>query len=345
MEGPRAPSEGEFAKVVDFLDHQLRKDYNWSIAKEYPTALAKTNVHNMRIIADGESILSHAVLKPLLVKTPHMILKVAAIGSVVTNEQHRGHGLSTQIINSCLEEARKQSCDLAVLWSGIPDFYQKLGFKLAGFEESYVIDRPLKSTATQLQFKKGPQVAPEALLRLYQQQTVTTHRTVDDMRKFLQIPNSQVYTAWGPQGTLEAFAVEGKGADLTDYVHEWAGNVSALIALFNWIFSQKQKGFVLITPKHSNNLRLQLLNQEVSHNSGFLGMIKILNLDSVLAKVVKAQAALGGNPINLSGFTHDELVEILFGPWNETITGRLPIEAVKTGLFPLRFWLGGWDSV
>ncbi len=345
MDGPRAPSDIEFPQVVEFLDQRLRNDVSWSIAKEYPTALTKTNLHNMRIISDGEQILSHAVLKPLLVKTPHMILKVAAIGSVVTDEKYRGHGYSRQIIESCLQEGLRQSCDLAVLWSGIPDFYHKMGFKLAGFEESYVIEKPLVTTATKLLFKKGPQIAPEALLRLYQQHTVTTHRTVEELRKFLQIPNAQIYTAWGPQGTLEAFAVEGKGSDLTDYIHEWAGNVSALFGLFNWIMTEKKKGFVLITPKHSNNLRIQLLAQEVEHNSGFLGMIKILNPASMIQKLVKAQLALGGAPIDFTGLSADEFVETLFGPWSETITDKLPISGVKSGLLPLRFWLWGWDSI
>lgn len=345
MQGPRAPSDIEFPQVVDFLDQKLRNQVSWSITKEYPTALTKTNLHNMRIISNGSEILSHAVLKPLIVKTPHMILKVGAIGSVVTDEKHRGQGLSSQIINSCVEEASRQSCDIAILWSGIPEFYQKLGFKMAGFEESYVIDKPLSTTATQLKFKTGSQIAPEALLRIYQQHTVTTHRTVDEMKKFLQIPNSQVYSAWGPQGTLEAFAVEGKGADLTDYIHEWAGNVSALLGLFNFIQAEKKKGFVLITPKHANNLRLQLLSQNIAHNSGFLGMIRILNPNLMVQKLNRAQHALGGAAIDFNGWTQEDLVEALFGPWNESVSARLPIAAVKSGLLPLRFWLWGWDSV
>lgn len=345
MEGPRAPTDIEFPQVVEFLDQRLRNQVSWSIATEYPTALSKTNLHNMRIISNGPEILSHAVLKPLIVKTPHMVLKVGAIGSVVTDEKHRGHGYSTKIIEACLAEAQQQTCDIAVLWSGIPEFYQKMGFKLAGFEESYVIEKPLATTATKLQFKKGSQIAPEALLRLYQQHTVTTHRTVDELRKYMQIPNAQIYTAWGPQGTLEAFAVEGKGADLTDYIHEWAGNVSALFGLFNWILAEKKKGFVLITPKHSNNLRVQLLSQEVTYNSGFLGMIKILNPASMIQKLVKAQSALGGEPIDFTGLNEQEFIEALFGPWSEAITDKLPISAVKSGLLPLRFWLWGWDSI
>lgn len=345
MQGPRVPSDVEFPQVVEFLDQKLRNQVSWSIAKEYPTALTKTNIHNMRIISNGPEILSHAVLKPLIVKTPHLILKVGAIGSVVTDEKHRGQGLSSQIINSCLEEAARQNCDIGILWSGIPEFYQKLGFKMAGFEESYVIDKPLTTTATQLKFKVGAQIAPEALLRIYQQHTVTTHRTVEEMKKFLQIPNSQIYSAWGPQGTLEAFAVEGKGADLTDYIHEWAGNVSALLALFNFIQAEKKKGFTLITPKHATNLRLQLLNQEISHNSGFLGMIRIINPLALIQKLNRAQHALGGTPIDFSGWNHDDLVEALFGPWNEAVSERIPIAAVKSGLLPLRFWLWGWDSI
>src|SRR5690349_20534726 len=102
MEGPRTPNEAELPHVLDFLNQKLRNEASWSIAAEYPTAFSRHNLHNMRIIADEGKVLSHAVLKPFIIKSPHVIFKVGAIGSVVTDDGHRGQGLSTQVLNDCI---------------------------------------------------------------------------------------------------------------------------------------------------------------------------------------------------------------------------------------------------
>jgi GNAT superfamily N-acetyltransferase len=367
MEGPRAPHEAELPRLYQFLNQSLRPQADWSIASEYPTALSKANLHNMRIITDQEKILSHAVLKPLIVRTPHVVLKVGAIGSVVTDESYRGQGLSRQIMESCLAEARAQDCDIAVLWTQLYDFYRKLGFELAGFEESFVIDRPLEDGTSKnvggkgppLIFKKGAQVAPEAILRVYQKHTVQTHRTAEDVRRFLQIPRARVYTAWDPQGSLEAYAVEGKGADLTNYIHEWSGSVPALFSLFNYILKDINGGtvqpsaviradapkaatgsFVLIAPRHSVQL-IQALNvQGIFQHEGFLGMIKIIHREQLVEKVVRAF-----NSVSAAAFdelSDSELTKIFFGPWDRTVK---KMDGLHTDILPLRFWLWGWDSI
>ncbi|PWU21335.1 MAG: GNAT family N-acetyltransferase, partial [Bdellovibrio sp.] len=266
-------------------------------------------------------------------------------GSVVTEESHRGQGLSRQILQSCLEEATNQGCDIAVLWTQLHDFYRKMGFELAGFEESFVIDRPLEVPPAPLEIKKGFQVAPEAILRLYQKHTVATHRTLEDFRSFLQIPQSQLYTAWSPAGSLEAFAVEGKGSDLTDYIHEWSGSIPALFALFNFILSEKKRSFVLIAPRHSVQLMKAFQHQGVFHHEGFLGMIKILKREQLIAKVDRACKALGIPGPDVKTLTEAALVRLFFGPWSETEPTLLSPQLMSLNVLPLRFWLWGWDSV
>lgn len=345
MEGPRSPTEDEFARVVDFLNVQLRPQSQWSIAQEYPTALTTTNLHNMRIIAQDDKILSHAVLKPLLVKTPHVVLKVGAIGSVVTDQSRRGEGLSTQILSSCLDEAIRQDCDIAVLWTDIHGFYRRLGFELAGFEKSYVIENPLEVSGANLSFRTGRQVDPEAIYRLMQKHTVMTHRTLDEVRRFLQIPNSNLFTAWSQDGKLEAFAVEGKGADLQDYLHEWAGSVTSLLQLFNFVHSTKQRAFTVIAPRHSINLGVALESRSVLAVEGCLGMIKILNRTGLLAKVQRALGPIGGMPFELQTLSDPELVRFLFGPHDPSVDAVLECNPRIREILPLRFWLWGWDSI
>lgn len=364
MEGPRPPTAGEYSNILEFLNQNLRTQQAWSIANEYPTALTETNLGNIRIIKENGKILSHAVLRPLLVKSPLGIFKVAAIGSVVTSPDHRNLGLSRRIVEDCLEAARAQGCDFAILWTNLYEFYRKFGFELAGSEISYVIDKDLPVTSQGFKFVEGSNIDPEPLLRLFSQHTVTTIRTFDETRRYLQIPNSRTFTAWDTSGNLRAYAVEGKGADLQGYIHEWGGGVSALLPLLQHIRTTLKKPITVIVPSHAQNIRTQLKQLKVSEVGGFLGMVKIVNAASLFGKVLRfARADLGYSEfvfeqrqnkyffgVGQNLFCTDseqDVVKLLFGPLTPTEIHKFdPATAeIMNKVFPVPMWLWGWDSV
>ena len=363
MEGPRSPDENELSSVFDFLNKKLRSDSTWSIDSEYPTALTRSNIHNMRIIKDEAQIVSHAVVKPLVIKSPHLIYKMAAIGSVVTDPDYRNQGHSSKLIKDCLELAEKQQCDAAVLWTNLHDFYRKIGFELAGTEVSLIIDRPLTNSESDLRFSSDPKVAPEAIYRLYSNHTLTTVRSIEETRKYMSIPQTKIYTAWEKNGSLAAYAIEGKGADLGGYIHEWGGMVNKLVPLFNYIYAQNKKPMTIIVPRHARNLIAQMEERGVQTHIGFLGMIKIINHDQLFGKIKRAFRAEGVSDIVLEkqkdhflfGVGEDlftmtdeaEMTRMIFGPIDiqeiDILTDKTRNQLSK--LLPLPFWLWGWDSV
>lgn len=363
MEGPRSPLENEFPRVLEFLDKNLRNQAKWSIAAEYPTAFSPNNLHNIKIISDNSEVLSHAVLKPLIVKTPHVIFKAGAIGSVVTADAHQGHGYSSTILQNCLTSASEQSCDIAILWTDLFDFYRKFGFELAGSEVSFVIENEFEAPQEGLRFSSTMKVAPEAIHRLYNLHTVGTVRTAEEIRKFLTIPQTTIYSAWDSSGQLAAYAIEGKGIDLTGYIHEWGGSTSKLMALFSYIRQQKQSPYTIITPHHSKNL-IQALSQITTViNHGFLGMIKITNFANLSGKMNRAFRSEGIADFVLQktdeGYlfgvnsevivlkNESALTQILFGPINYQNLNVFSEDAVKKlhKILPLKFWIWGWDSI
>lgn len=363
MEGPRSPRETELPHILDFLNNKLRSEAPWSIAAEYPTAFSAQNIHNMRIISEDEKVVSHAVLKPLIIKSPHVIFKVGAIGSVVTEETHRGQGLSTQVINECLKTAATQSCDVAILWTDLFDFYRRMGFELAGSEVSFVIEENFAAPAQGLRFSTDPKVSPDAIYRLYSSHTVNSVRTIEETRKFLSIPQTKVYTAWESNGQLAAYAIEGKGVDLNGYIHEWGGSVSKLMALLSYIREQKNQPFTIICPRHATNLIEQLKNMPTTVNYGFLGMIKLINFDQLSAKIKRAFRAEGIADIVLEkhpehfvfGIGQDlytinnetDMVRLLFGPVDYSTLGMFKDETIEklNKVLPLNLWVWGWDSI
>ncbi len=363
MEGPRSPAENELSSVLDFLNKKLRADSAWSIDTEYPTALTRSNLHNMRIIKDEAQIVSHAVVKPLIIKSPHLIYKMAAIGSVVTDPDYRNQGHSRTLLNDCIELAQKQQCDAAILWTNLHDFYRKMNFELAGTEVSFVIDKPILETDSDLRFSNDPKVAAEAIFRLYSNHTVTTVRSIEETRKYMSIPQTKIYTAWEKNGTLAAYAIEGKGADLGGYIHEWGGMVSKLIPLLNYVYNLNKTPLTVIVPRHSHHLIAQLQQRQIQMHIGFLGMIKIINHDQLFAKIKRAFRAEGVSDIvlektkdhflfgvggNLFTMTDEaEMTRLIFGPVEidelEMLNEKTRHQLSK--LLPLPFWLWGWDSV
>ena len=362
MQGPRTPESHELNRVVEFLDAQLRQNNSWTIASEYPTALTSQNIHNMSIVTEDEKIISHAVLKTLVIKTPYAIFKVGAIGSVVTDPNYRQQGHSTSNINKCLELAATQECDLAILWTDKFEYYRKIGFELAGYDYSFVFDQKGEVKNKNWRFNQGNNVDPAALAKLYAQHTVQVVRTTEDFRQYLKIPNSNLFTVWDQNNQLLAYAAEGKGIDLVNYVHEWGGQVEALMDLFQYIRNQKNCEITIMTPLQSQNLR-QRLSLVATQHQGFLGMLRIVNAENLLNKVKKAFRSEGHDKIVLEkqgtsyvfGFGTDlytlekeaDLVQLLFGPLNINQFDFVSPETKSklATLLPLPLWVWGWDSI
>lgn len=363
MQGPRSPETHEWPQVVDFLNVNLRQNKSWTITSEYPTALSANNIHNMSIITEDEKIISHAVLKTFVVKTPHAIFKVGAIGSVITAPDHRQKGHSRKNIENCIALAQKQECDLVILWTDQFDFYRKLGFELAGFDYSYIYENPGTIQNKKLRFVSGNNVDPNALQKLYSQHTVHAVRSTEDFRNFLKIPNSNVFTAWDQNNQLVGYAVEGKGLDLINYIHEWAGQVDALLDLFQYIRTQKNDVITVMVPAHSQNLRNKISQAAGISHQGFLGMLKIVNKEALLSKVKKAFKEEGFDKIVLEqqneklvfGFGTDlytlekdsDLLQMIFGPMNVNALDFVSTDSKQklSAVLPMPLWIWGWDSI
>lgn len=333
------------------------------MADEYPLALSPSNLKNVRVIRDQERYLSHAVAKPLIIKTPVGLIKMAAIGSVVTDPEFRNLGMSSQTISSCLDLAAAEGCDLAILWTDLYDFYRKQEFELAGSEVTLEVFPQMAVEPLSLRVLKGPQVSAEALLRVFHQHTVTSLRKASDIERCLRIPNSRVYTAWNQQNQLMAYAVEGKGLDLGGYIHEWGGNVTSLLFLAQHIAKDQNKPIRLIAPGHSMNLIQQLTQAGAKPHFGYLGMLRWIDPARFFKKVKNYASARGLQDLVLEAQGQElfigkgdkvyrtsrpaDLLPLIFGPTkpSELQLFDLEVSLFLEKIFPIPFWVWGWDSI
>ena len=364
MQGPRSPREAEYSDIISFLNAKLRPDSPWSIEAEYPTAFAPSNQRNLRVITEGDQIVSHAVWSPLLVKSPQAVYKFACIGSVVTSEAHRNQGLSREILQNCLLAAQAEDCDFAILWTDLFEFYQKLGFELAGSEILAEINGPLLETLPKTwRFEESLRVDPKALLRLYNKHTVASVRTEAQVRDFLKIPNTRVYTAWDLHGQLAAYVVEGKGADLQGCLHEWGGGVDALLALVSHVQHQQGRSLYWMIPYHCRNLIHTLQQKQVPMHHGMLGMLKLLQPERFAQKLEKflsggchrsdIQIRVDREGFRFSTqhssvyFSQQDLVQYAFGPKVPLCATQMDAKDFSSisSCLPMPLWIWGWDSI
>lgn len=352
MDGPRSPLAGELPEVISFLNKNLRSQYGWSIDEEYPTALSQLNIHNLRILKDNE-VLAHAAMRAIFVEAPIGLLKVLVVGSVVTTPSHQRLGLSRQILEDCLRTGRQNNMDLAILWTDKVSFYEKFGFVLAGHELAFIIDHPLKmGTTPTLRYSNSQNVDPAALLRVYQGHTIKTVRSVGEVAAYLKIPNSQVFTAWDPDGQLVAYVVVGKGADFSGFIHEWGGPLPLLLSLLEYVRQQHRQPVTLICGTHSKNLARTLREQDFVSVAGHLGMIQILNVPQFFKKIERYGRLLGHQDTLLTQpSSHQFVVQSNSKKWEFSsladCTRFLFNDKIQQSnlLFPLSFWLWGWDSI
>lgn len=362
---PRAPQTNELPDVISFLDTHMRKGHSWSVRDEYPLAFSAQNLNNIRIIREEQSILSHAVVKPVLMKTPYAVLNVCTIGSVLTDPSKRQQGLSSQVINDCVDQALALKGDVLVLWTDMFDFYKNFGFEMAGTEISLIINsafQPLKPR-NDLKIINSPKVDAAAMLRLFNLHSITSHRSTEDIKKCLQIPNSRVYTAWNKNGQMEAYAVEGKGVDLQGYVHEWGGNTSAILELFKHIQTTQNREIVVITPPQCKNLIRQCVESGASQFEGILAMIKILDKSSLAKKAQRVARRMGLTDFAIEVHndtlyfgtsegvyktdSEADMVHLFFGPTKASEMHNFSEETKDKlqKLLPLPCWVWGWDSI
>lgn len=359
------PESKDWTQINEFLDNNLRTNVSWSLSEEYPLAFSKSNHENVRVIKDGESVLAHAVMKPNIIKTHYHLFKVGFIGSVVTDKEHRGEGLSTPIIESCIQAATEQACDFAMLWTDMFNFYAKFDFEVAGSEialqTTQNFNAPIKES---LKIMDSVKVAPQSLLKVYNKHNLQTIRQATDIQKYLSIPNTKLLTAWNKvTNNLEAYAVIGKGADFTNYIHEWGGSVSAITSLIQHQANQQKEPLTLITPPQCTNLIKTMQEHGAEKFFGVLGMIKITNPISFCKKIKKGARSLGfdnfifefrdgvyyfgyGEEVYQTDSSQD-ITRLVFGPVKPAQVHQFSektLEALNE-IFPIPFWVWGWDSI
>lgn len=268
--------------IFDFLNQEMGTNTQRLVQEEYPSVFKSCPGGESLFIRDGEKIISHVAILEREFQHPCVRMKIGLIGSVATHPDYRGRGFATQLIQKACAELKKRGCLVAVLWSDQKDFYLPLGFHRAGREQDVRFSPEIAKNDVGVVRPMNFEQDAHLIWRLYQKQPCRLDRSLEEQKKLLKTPKAQVFVT-EKEGRLSSYIVVNKGADFTDYIHEWGGEISEVQR--NILFCQRNiftaHPLTLIAPLDYDISMLKQISQEKWE--GVLGLIKILDKKLLLS--------------------------------------------------------------
>lgn len=332
-------------RLVAFLDEQLRSGHSHSIRDEYPSLYGSFPGGESFYIESQDRIASHAAFLMREFRNSEHRLKVGLVGSVTTGPDFRGQGMAKAVLAETVGELKRQGCVLAVLWSGQPDFYRLMGFHRMGREADLRFDPQAVPVVEEEEapVEYDPGSHSHLIWRLYQKHDVRVDRSLEEQKALLKIPKARVFLTVR-EGKATSYLAIHKGADFTDYIHEWGGEPEEVRRNVAWVQRRvfPDRPLTLIAPHHYRTEALRPFAEKVW--DGVLGLVKVLDRGRLLVhyreylRELGAEAIWERNSLTLGGEKFDL----------STDEGLLRAALGGEGAYAhpaLPFFLWGFDSI
>lgn len=368
----RNPRTAEMIDITNRISKAFKYDEGeGNVRTDFPQLYSEKNSTNLWAAFEDDKLAGHAGFFPTVMNIEGVPLLVAGIGGVYTEEDYQGKGLASTLVSKCAEEAERKGAALVFLWSDKHEFYNKLGFHLVGRQWTIHLDpkdapalkdRGEKCGLPQLGLKMGEASPDENFLaKSYgklSQYSLGIARSPEEHAMLLSSGACHLYAAWaGPE--LAAYFVIGKGKDLQNYVHEWAGDEAALHHLAAFVLESFNHPIYVLSPQFMPDEVKWIYTLDemgITLRGEQMGLVKLVQFDKVKRLVSDYLKKLGLNSDELklsneSGmyqvewrggvrieFSEPEFLRFLFGP-------EMPSHQELKAFLPLRLWYWGMDSV
>lgn len=289
------------------------------------------------------------------------------IGSVATDPAWRRRGLGTRLLARAEEALRARGCVFVLLWADDPGFYLERGYAPFGSECDYLLVSELVRGLPDPSGVRELRAGDEPFLhRLHARHSERIERTVEEMRALLGVPGMLTLVrerAGAPSHPPQpvAYACLGRGRDLADAVHDWAGEPEDVLALVRALlerrFPAREPGALfLMAPAGAAELGYRLLKLGAVSRRGILGLGKLLDpraAGELLCALLGVRPAWEGERLALHGprastqLEAETLQALLFGGPEvcaeaQALLARLGFARARLPLEPFAF---GLDSL
>lgn len=248
-----------------------------------------------------------ALLRTLKVGTTS--IPVGFIGSVATRDEDRGQGYASDVLHKAETWLAEQGALMAVLWANDAAFYERRGYLPMGTEYDFIIEREHADLLPEPTSVRRAELGDfEAIHRLYRSNPNRVERTLDETRQLMTVPDMNLLVR-ERHGEVVAYAARGRGEDLQQVMHEWAGECQDVLALSRAQLETIGGGkLIMMTPSNREDVARFLLTAGIAGIMGILGMGKVISLPG-MASFLTQHSGEGctfeaiGNGLRLTGPT------------------------------------------
>jgi GNAT superfamily N-acetyltransferase len=316
------------ASALDLVNLVFRHPEPPDLGTRYFHAFCEGNRRNMRIIKAGGRVVAHAGIFYLNVRTPRGTLRVGSVGAVACHPDYRRRGFATAVVQDCAAKMRKDGAHLGLLGTGIPDWYRRMGWELAGSSCSFAVDAGNADLLPEpsLPVVEGPGGREEAILHLYQNHSYGAERSLELFSALLRTPGTHLYSACSGKRPVAYCLLRG------ETVFEHGGEPEAAAALLRQVFhtrmqeagatSEETTRLKVLAPAHGTGLAQVLEELGFPRATDYLAMLNVIdaaallgavNLNSIAAETTGTQTRLstGTQTVELGPRM---LAKLLFGP-------------------------------
>jgi predicted N-acetyltransferase YhbS len=243
MTRPRPIQPDELPLLGELLNDVFRRSAgvrDQDVLLDFPLAFAPGNLSNCRVIAADGGILSHAAVWPRELIVDGRRLKLGVITLVATHPEFRRRGYAARLMEDLHETMRDEQYDLGILWTGVPDFYRRLGWEAVVPQGWLVRDVCLSRRVTELAppDSEAVRIEPydpgrhlEGIMALHESEPVRLARTRSEYAALLSLPKIDVHVLVG-EDRVSAWLAAGQACNKRGLI-EYGGpadEIGALIA-------------------------------------------------------------------------------------------------------------------
>ncbi len=262
----------------------------YPLVQEYPQVFSPDSRAKVVVAEEGGEVHSAcAILQRELIFPDGMgkprLIQIGLIGSVSTAVESRHQGLAGSVLDAAERELKDAGCLFCMLWADDPGFYETRGYQPIGLEFDFVLERSLcQQLPAATHVRSALPGDFKRLHELYMAQDRRMVRQPVESSRLFSTPGMRLMVHDQGNGPV-AYACLGRGHDLEDVVHEWAGEHTGVLACLRALLeadSAREAGSPLfMMASASDGAVTDWLQQHGAMCApGVLGLAKILDIES-----------------------------------------------------------------
>jgi len=139
LDGPRHPTALELDAIAELNDRVFFNGKEREMFRRWPATFCADNLRNLFVCVENGRLLSHTAINVRDVLIEGAATRMAALGSVCTDDAARGRGLATACVEMACDQAHEDGCDFVYISGGLP-IYRRLGAVDCGIKYTVTVD-------------------------------------------------------------------------------------------------------------------------------------------------------------------------------------------------------------